>query len=216
VGEELEPRVVAIGDSLIYGRGDAVAGGWVSLLRRWLEAEGPARTAVFNLGIGGETSAGILGRIAAECERRTPNAVIIGLGANDLARPGPDGPCAVPIDDFSENITRCVATVSRLGARALLAGVIPVDESRTRPHNDLFYSNDDAREYDQALRAVAQREGAGHVPLAAAVALADPREHRWQGDPELFSDGIHPNTAGYAAMYRLARASLAAVFNLQA
>lgn len=30
-------KIVAIGDSLIYGRHDAHAGGWIGRLRSWLE-----------------------------------------------------------------------------------------------------------------------------------------------------------------------------------
>ncbi|WP_438822824.1 hypothetical protein [Planktothrix pseudagardhii] len=49
----LPMRIVALGDSLIYGFGDPVGGGWVERLRRlWMSPNHPGH-ALYNLGVRG-------------------------------------------------------------------------------------------------------------------------------------------------------------------
>jgi lysophospholipase L1-like esterase len=199
------PRIVAIGDSLIYGRLDGVHGGWVGRLRRWLETEGPFMTAVFNLGIGGQTSADVLERIAEECGPRTPNIIVIGVGTNDLRRPvEPNAPCEVALQDFGENLERLARVAASMGARTALAGLVPVDEARTQPHNGFFYFNSDVEQYDGVVREVSRRESADYVPFGDAF-RPDATRGMSLRDSDLIADGIHPSEDGHAAMFDVAQ-----------
>ncbi len=47
-------KVIALGDSLVYGYGDFVGGGWVERLRRqWMSPETDERV-LYNLGVRGD------------------------------------------------------------------------------------------------------------------------------------------------------------------
>jgi lysophospholipase L1-like esterase len=79
------------GDSITYGEYDGVFGGWVDILKRYALQkynEGSDELILFNLGIGGETTEGLVKRIPHEMKARNSaegNVVFIGYGANDLA-----------------------------------------------------------------------------------------------------------------------------------
>jgi acyl-CoA thioesterase-1 len=207
MSEDTAPRVVAIGDSLIYGRLDAQSGGWVGLLRAWLEQDGPEGSAVFNLGIGGNTSVAVSERTRVELPPRTPNAVIFGVGTNDLRRvDGPNDEHEVDPDTYQQRLVMSVRTAIDLGARVAIAGIIPVDENRTRPHNGYWYSNADVALYDGIARDVAAGEGALHIDFARAFATPETPYQLTRQD--LLADGIHPNAAGHQGMFESARAAL--------
>lgn len=84
-------NILCFGDSITYGEYDGVFGGWVDLLKREFLSRfhsGKNEVLVFNLGIGGETSKGILKRFSIESEARKSdekNIVFLAFGANDLA-----------------------------------------------------------------------------------------------------------------------------------
>ena len=72
------------GDSITYGEYDGVFGGWVDILKRYALQkynEGGNELILFNLGIGGETSQGLVKRIQNEMTARNAedgNIVFIG------------------------------------------------------------------------------------------------------------------------------------------
>ena len=91
-------RVIAIGDSLVYGYGDHEGGGWTERLRRcWMDPRG-AGHALYNLGVRGDGVQQVLKRLEqeygcrGELRHRTPDLIVISVGTNDSARVGrPDG-----------------------------------------------------------------------------------------------------------------------------
>jgi len=206
--ENEAPRVVAIGDSLIYGRLDPERGGWIGLTRSWLEQEGPEGTAVFNLGIGGDTSVATYSRATVELPPRTPNAVIVGAGTNDLRRiEGPGGSPEVDPETYANKMRDTLRAARRIGAVIAVAGLIPVDESKTLPHKgELWYTNEDVRHYDSILRAVADGEGALYINFAPAFSRGERSFELVRN--ELFVDGIHPGPAGHEAMFAVAQPTL--------
>ena len=56
-------RILALGDSLIYGSGLPEADGFVPQLEAWLHAHGAADAVVLNAGVPGETTAEGLARV---------------------------------------------------------------------------------------------------------------------------------------------------------
>ncbi len=80
------------GDSITYGEYDGVFGGWIDILKRYALQkynEGSNELILFNLGIGGETTEGLLKRIPYEMKARNStdgNIIFLGYGANDLAK----------------------------------------------------------------------------------------------------------------------------------
>ncbi|MDA0866715.1 MAG: GDSL-type esterase/lipase family protein, partial [Cyanobacteria bacterium] len=87
-------RIVAVGDSLVYGYGDPEGGGWVERLRRrWLQPETPGH-AVYNLGVRGDGVKLVAQRLDSEfryrgeLRNRLPDVVMLSVGVNDSARVG--------------------------------------------------------------------------------------------------------------------------------
>lgn len=63
-------RVVALGDSLIYGFGDPEGGGWVERLRRQWMLDGSAGHVVYNLGVRGDRVQSVAQRLEDEFRNR--------------------------------------------------------------------------------------------------------------------------------------------------
>jgi lysophospholipase L1-like esterase len=87
-------RLVALGDSLIYGFGDPEGGGWIERLRRrWMSPQGEDH-ALYNLGVRGDRVRQVSQRLKTEfrhrgeLRHRVPDAIILSVGLNDSARLG--------------------------------------------------------------------------------------------------------------------------------
>ncbi len=85
-------RIIALGDSLVYGFGDPVGGGWVERLRRqWMHPDGSGH-AIYNLGIRGNGVAQVQGRLEqefryrGELRNRLPDLIVLSVGVNDSTR----------------------------------------------------------------------------------------------------------------------------------
>ena len=85
-------KVIALGDSLVYGFGDPVGGGWVERLRRyWMETDDHI---LYNLGIRGDRVAQVSERLEqefryrGEIRNRVPDLILLSVGVNDTTRLG--------------------------------------------------------------------------------------------------------------------------------
>ena len=86
-------KLVALGDSGIYGWGDPLEGGWCERLRRhWMEL--PGGPVLYNLGVRGDGLERLAARLKAEVgcrgelRRQQPQGILLGVGLNDTARVG--------------------------------------------------------------------------------------------------------------------------------
>lgn len=90
-------KLVALGDSGVFGWGDPLEGGWCERLRRhWMEL--PGGPVLYNLGVRGDGLERLAARLSAEVgcrgelRRQLPQGILLGIGLNDTARVGrPDG-----------------------------------------------------------------------------------------------------------------------------
>jgi lysophospholipase L1-like esterase len=183
-------RVVLIGDALIereqtYGHLETV----VSLLS-------PDKTITFrNLGWSGDTPYGIARARFGKPEEGyrhlvdhvlalNPTVLIAGYGMTDSF----DGEAGLP--RFEAGMNRLLDDLKPTQARVVLVSPI-AHEDLGRPLPDPASHNVILARYRDALRAIAQRRGAGFVDLLTAT--SDPA----RGQP-LTDDGIHLNERGYA------------------
>jgi acyl-CoA thioesterase I len=186
--------IAAIGDSVVYGRNDP-HGGWVGRLRAELESR-DQRSAVFNLGVGGQNSSQVLLRLAHEIAPRIPDTVIFGCGLNDLRSKSPDSPAEVSGDLFCQNLERAVTELRKLNvARIFLAQINPIDLS-PGPIVDRWYTSERWREYNAIIARVASRE---QTALLRFADLAD-----FTIASGSLSDPIHPSSDGHARMTAMA------------
>ena len=125
---------------------------------------------VVNAGISGDTTARALLRLDQDVLARDPKIVIIELGANDFLR---SGGSRAALDSAFANLETMIDQIQGYGAVVVIAGV------------ELNY------DLEQRYEQLAKKKGAVLIPNIMSGIL---------GDPELMSDGFHPNAKGYQVM----------------
>lgn len=195
-------RIVALGDSVIYGFGDPEGGGWVERLRRQWMTPDSAGHVLYNLGVRGDGVRRVAQRL--ECEfrcrgelrHRLPDRIILSVGTNDSPRLGrPYGRNFTEFDDFELDLADLLDRAQQL-CPVVFVGMTPVDEAKMPFSNFLYYNHEDQRRYKEATRiACLERQ----IPYLDVFELWLSRgEHWWRS--RLCQDGLHPNPLGYAAL----------------
>lgn len=191
------------GDSITYGEYDGVFGGWVDILKRYaLQKYNEASTnelILFNLGIGGETSEGLVKRIQNEMSARNAedgNIIFIGYGANDLAVK--DGNQMVNTEQFKVNIEKAIQYAKEFSNEIYLVSILPVSakiDSQISATGKIR-TNEDVLVYNQILKDIAIENPLTYIDFHSAF-LEDK-------EILLSKDGIHPNEKGYGMMAEIA------------
>jgi lysophospholipase L1-like esterase len=195
-------RIIALGDSLIYGYGDPVGGGWVERLRRkWMNPEEPGHV-LYNLGIRGNGIVQVAQRLEqefrhrGELRNRFPDLIILSVGVNDSPRLGkPDGKNFTKLEDFEIHLANAIEQAKRL-APVLFIGMVPVDETKMPFLDCLYYNHQDQYRYKEAIRKACQIR---QVPYLDIFSLWMERDETWRKS-RLCADGLHPNTLGYETL----------------
>lgn len=197
-----EKRIVAVGDSLIYGYGDPEGGGWVERLRRrWLQPESPGH-AIYNLGVRGDGVQRVAQRLAqefrtrGEFRNRVPDLIILSVGMNDSARVGkPAGRPFTNLESFEAQMGALLDEALTL-CPVLFVGMTPVLAERMPFAEILHYSHSDQFCYKKAtLQACQQRQ----IPYLDTLDLWLQRGEAWWRS-RISTDGLHPNVLGYRAL----------------
>lgn len=166
------PLIWAFGDSLIAGYGLPPAQGFAPRLEAALRRSGVAAT-VRNGGIAGDIAAQGLARLRWGLRGlpRTPDLVIVELGANDMLR-------GLPVEQARASLDAILAELGRRGIKVLLAGM------RAAPNLGRNYGN----AFDAMYPALAQRHRVPLYPFFLEGVA---------GRPALIQgDGLHPNALG--------------------
>lgn len=199
---EAEKRVVAIGDSLVYGYGDPEGGGWVERLRRqWLQPESPGH-AIYNLGVRGDTVQRVSRRLVQEFQtrgefrNRVPDLMFLSVGMNDAARVGkPNGRPFTAFELFQAEINTLLDEATSLCPVAFI-GMTPVLEERMPFAEILHYSHRDQFSYKEATKLACEQRG---VPYLDIFDLWLSRGESWWRS-RVSTDGLHPNVLGYRSL----------------
>lgn len=191
------------GDSITYGEYDGVFGGWVDILKRYAlqkfhEGNGD-ELILFNPGIGGETTEGLLKRIPHELAARNSadgNIVFLSYGANDLAVK--DGVQIVDPDKFKTNIKEAVAHAKQFSNAIYLVSILPFSQKidGVVVSSGKKRINEDVVVYNQILKNIAAEDSLGYIDFYSA--FLDDKEIL------LSADGVHPNEKGYGMMAEIA------------
>lgn len=195
-------RIVALGDSLIYGFGDPEGGGWVERLRRrWMTPDSPAH-ALYSLGVRGDRVRQVARRLEGEfryrgeLRHRVPDVIILSVGLNDSARLGRlNGKNFTDFQEFEADVANLLDQARQL-CPVLFVGMTPVDERRMPFSNCLYYNHADQIRYKNHTQAACQ---ARQIPYLDIFDLWQQRGEAWW-QARLTQDGLHPNSAGYAAL----------------
>jgi lysophospholipase L1-like esterase len=201
--------IFCFGDSITRGENDPLHGGWADRLKafciRQYLRDGDEERCVFNLGIGEETTAGLRRRLRPELQARLGSAsrsvATFAYGANDAVGTGKT--FVVPIVQYIKNLSYCISTAKKLGCGVFLLNITPVSDGAdgARRPNGRFRKNLFIRRYNEALRGLAAESEAVLVDVHSEFV-----KHR---RTVLFTpDGVHPNAAGHALIYRAVKKQL--------
>jgi len=195
-------KVVLIGDSLVYGFGDAEGGGWAERLRRrWMDPDNPGPI-LYNLGVRGDTVEQVLDRLEnefrlrGELRRQVPDQLVISVGLNDTARIGrTSGRLMTDEASFRQYIVELLDRARQL-CPVYFVGMVPVNEAAMPYADMLYFSRLDQVRYKEITRqACAERD----IPYLDIY-------HQWASQGEswcnarLCRDGIHPNALGHRTL----------------
>ena len=195
-------KVIALGDSLVYGYGDYVGGGWVERLRRrWMSPQSSGHV-LYNLGVRGDRVCQVYQRLEQEFSRRgelrnrVPDLILLSVGVNDSARLSKsDGKLHTDLNEFRQQIERLLNLAQSL-CPVLFVGMVPVNEAKM-PFLDCFYFNhlDQYRYKEATLKACQPR----NIPYLDIFDLWLSRGKDWL-KYQLGDDGLHPNVTGYQTL----------------
>ncbi|HEY9639607.1 MAG TPA: GDSL-type esterase/lipase family protein [Coleofasciculaceae cyanobacterium] len=199
----LQPlRIVALGDSLVYGFGDPEGGGWVERLRRrWMSSEASGHV-LYNLGVRGDGVRQVAQRLEHEFRHRgelrhkVPDAIVLSVGVNDSARLGhAKGRNFTNFENFQQDLAVLLDQAQQL-CSVFFVGMTPVDESRMPFANSLYYSHPDQHQYKEATRLACLERQIPYLDIWEQWLARG--EQGWRS--LISADGLHPNSAGYKAL----------------
>ncbi|MEO1592278.1 MAG: GDSL-type esterase/lipase family protein [Cyanobacteria bacterium J06632_22] len=200
--EKYPQKVVLIGDSLVYGFGDAEGGGWAERLRRqWMDPENPGPI-LYNLGVRGDTVEQVFlrleneFRLRGELRRQLPDRLIISVGLNDTARVGrASGRLMTDETHFRQHITDLLDQARQL-CEVYFVGMVPVNEAAMPYADMLYFSRLDQVRYKEITRQACDERDIPYLDVY----------HQWASQGEswcnerLCRDGIHPNSLGHRTL----------------
>lgn len=187
------------GDSITQGFND-LTGGWVQRLRESLTLD----DYVFNLGISGDTSAGLLSRFETELRPRLstegdPNFILISIGCNDSAWNNQEKRCWVPIEKYTSNLIQMVKLAKKYTQQIILISPEPIDPTKVDPlpwDATLSYKTELVKQFAEAMKSITQQENLTFVNLFNLLP---------QGYIKTLDDGVHPNATGHKLIFNLVR-----------
>ncbi len=193
----LARNIVAIGSSSLFGLVDPKHGGYIGRLKTWHEAN-DVNNKVYNLGISGDTTSGMLKRLSNETSVRKPDLILITTGLNDTRRVGSkESPSTTPIAQFEQNLKSLISEASRI-AKVACVGVYPIDDSKTAPlffwKKDYYYLMADAKDYERVTSEICKSENIPYLDIFNEWLRQDYANL-------LFEDGLHANELGHQKIF---------------
>jgi len=195
-------KIIALGDSIVYGFGDPDKGGWVEQLRRqWMLPDSSGHI-LYNLGVRGDRTQQVAQRLEVEfrhrgeLRNRVPDLIILSVGVNDSSRLSrPNGRNYTDFSLFESQIAELLEQAQQL-CPVVFVGMVPVDETKM-PFLDCFYYNHaDQYRYKEATKVSCTKH---RIPYLDIFDQWMERGETWR-HKRISNDGLHPNTLGYQAL----------------
>jgi len=200
-------RIVAFGSSSVKGRGDPDRGGFVGRLSNWHTALNPSNL-TFNLGLVGDSTSKMVGRLLHEAPNCKPDLVILYPGLNDCRRRTRSDKPVLTDDEFRKNLSALLEHSSAL-APTILVSAFPIDESRTTPwaESKQFYLLADTTRFTDIGREVCQEAKVCYLPIYETwIKHAD--------FAELSIDGLHGTPEAHELLFNELRELISDMFGL--
>jgi lysophospholipase L1-like esterase len=197
-------RILCHGDSLTEGTDIETAYRWPSLLQNALGTE------VINTGIGGDTTAGLLGRFSTDVITRKPDVVILMGGTNDFW-------WDLPTNTVLSNLFSMAYQAQYHGIAPLFGLPMPCDKNRAAeqpyspPEGGYEQLLTKVKSLGQKLKTVA---GESDIPVLDFHHLFIDDGGQIRSDLFL-DDGMHANQQGHRMMAEFAASQIADIFLLK-
>ena len=190
--------IVALGDSITRGTREGVTAEqtFSHLLEQQLIASG-REVRVVNQGVGGETTAGALGRLDRDVLALKPSIVVVMYGTNDCWVDAGQKESRLSEEEFERNLTELVNRLRAAGAEPIL--MTEPCYAKQSPANGLGeHANRRLSWYMNACRRVAMRQDIVLVDNFREWSLPPKGRSDERNVQDLTTDGYHPNPAGHA------------------
>lgn len=196
-------HIICFGDSITRGENDNEKGGWTDRLKAYCMElflkNKKDEICVFNMGIGGETTEGLIKRFVNEFDTRLlkdgNNIVTLAYGANDIA--SLNGKNAVSIEKFRDNLNLCIDHALKHNATVYLINILPVIED---DNNTKKRSLKDILRYNDALLLIAQKQNINLIDVHSKFDITK--------ENLLTYDGVHPNAEGHEKIFNIIKESI--------
>lgn len=195
--------ILCFGDSITFGRGDNANLGWCGRLKEYFDGQDKYH-GVYNLGIPGDTTEGLLRRFDCEAESRIKHnrlgdkyLILIAIGTNDSKKIVRDGNEFAVIEDvdFGENILRLIEKARSFNATLGFIGLPPLDESKVKNYEDTSFSNERIKLFNDIIMKICEMN---EIPFVDINEIMND-----SGYLDLLEDGLHPNSEGYRMMFEI-------------
>jgi lysophospholipase L1-like esterase len=193
----MEKTICVFGDSITMGAWDLEKGGWANRLRLFIDAEQLSGRSenyltIYNLGVDGDTSHGVLKRFKTEAKFRNPAIIIFAIGSNDSVLVKSKNNFLVPLDNFQDNLQKLINEARKFTETIIFLGAGKVDEKKTMPiawANDYYQENEDIFSYNEKTKEIAAQNKVFYLDIYSLLSLED------------LEDGVHPNAAGHKKIF---------------
>ncbi|MEM5791138.1 MAG: GDSL-type esterase/lipase family protein [Candidatus Aenigmatarchaeota archaeon] len=200
-------EICVFGDSITYGAHDREFGGWVQRLRKFLEEKSKLDPQlyfnIYNLGISGDTTAGLLKRFEVEAKARLTELeegeeaiIIFAIGINDSQYLHDRGSLRTPEKEFRANIEKLIDSAKKFTSKIVFIGLTPVDEQKTTPipwDTNKSYKNQYIQKYNQIIKSVCEKKKVLFIEIFEKWIKANYKN--------LLDDGLHPNSKGHEILF---------------
>jgi len=184
-------NICIFGDSITWGAYDPQNGGWVNRLRNHFEEQGKDND-IYNLGISGDSTTDLFGRIEIEAKSREANLIVFAIGVNDAQFIHSTNSNRISDNDFENNIKKLFGIAKKFTSKIIFVGLTPVDETRTRPipwNTDKTYTNERIKKFDLIIKDFCDENNLKFIPINDLLNNSD------------LIDGLRPNAQGHIKMF---------------
>ena len=196
-------KILCFGDSITLGEKDIEQGGWADRLKKkYFEQFVDSQTqkvTLYNLGVAGETTDGLVKRFDSELRARNINGqsllVVFAYGANDIVIHKNKN--IVPESYYISNLKRCIESAKKIKADVLLLNLLPIADSidgQVNQHGKLRFDHD-IQAYNRTIKKLSHEMNCECLDLYASFVEKNKQEY-------LSSDGVHPNSNGHKLLYQ--------------
>jgi len=196
-------NILIFGSSITWGAWDK-NGGWAQRLKSFTDAKARELnfknyTAVYPLGVSGNTTNGLLQRFDTEVKARVDGGeetlIVIEIGMNDSLFLLAENKHLVPPEEYRKNLITLIERSKKYGARLIFVGLTPVDK-RVDPIPWLSsgaYRLEFVKKYEDILKEVCEE---GKVDFVEVMSKFPAKDYA-----TLLTDGVHPSTEGHRIIF---------------